>query len=358
MAEKFFDTHEVGVLIDRARHTLENIVWPDRSKFDFLVRALGIIRANAAEFDEHSQVNIRMIGPGVTGTLDKVGRTQPVQDADVDQLYAMLYRFLVEFDLSSVNGLSDDLSAFQRFAETNLALFSAPAQYMINFSVRQMPIVIMKHLLGTEALQNVQNVKRYAESVDAKIAAFTNDLKEREKRVSDLKDSLETYKSAFNFVGLYDGFDDLAQAKGAEVEKQRKWLVVFGLLAVTPLLVGMTIFYLNIDHLSNIGWPAVWGVIPAVSLTVILIYFFRVALRASDAAKAQLLQLNLRKTLCRFIQSYADYAKSVGETNPAALGKFENVIFAGLVSSEEKLPATFDGVDQLSNFIKAVRSPT
>ena len=94
----------------------------------------------------------------------------------------------------------------------------------------------------------------------------------------------------------------------------------------------------------------------SLSLTVLLVYFFRISVRSTDSCKAQLLQVELRKTLCRFIQNYATYSKDIKEKNPDSLSKFESLIFSGIVSNEEKLPSTFDGIDQVANFVKAMRA--
>ena len=95
--------------------------------------------------------------------------------------------------------------------------------------------------------------------------------------------------------------------------------------------------------------------IPTASVIAILIYYFRILLHNLNEVKAQLLQIELRKTLCQFIQSYTDYSHKIKEKDSESLSKFENLIFSGLVSSNEKLPSTFDGLEQLSGFIKAIR---
>lgn len=60
-------------------------------------------------------------------------------------------------------------------------------------------------------------------------------------------------------------------------------------------------------------------------------------------------------TLCEFIQSYADYAGDIAAKNPGTLEKFEGVIFSGLQASEEKLPNTFDGIEQIGGLIERLR---
>ncbi|HDR1137280.1 TPA: hypothetical protein QB640_002020 [Pasteurella multocida] len=67
------------------------------------------------------------------------------------------------------------------------------------------------------------------------------------------------------------------------------------------------------------------------------------------------MQLELRQSLCQFIQNYADYAKEIKEKDSASLEKFENLIFSSILSSPDKVPSTFDGLDQLANIVKEMR---
>jgi hypothetical protein len=94
--------------------------------------------------------------------------------------------------------------------------------------------------------------------------------------------------------------------------------------------------------------------IAIVAITLLFLYFFRIALRKADSCRAQLIQVRLRMTLCRFIQSYADYSGEIKAKNGEALTKFENLIFAGIVGSDDKLPSTFDGIEQLATFAKSI----
>lgn len=95
--------------------------------------------------------------------------------------------------------------------------------------------------------------------------------------------------------------------------------------------------------------------IPVASIVIILIYYFRISLHDCNSLKSQILQIELRKTLCRFVQSYADSSEEMKKKSSESLAKFENLIFAPIVPSDEKLPSTYDGVEQLAELIKAVK---
>lgn len=43
------------------------------------------------------------------------------------------------------------------------------------------------------------------------------------------------------------------------------------------------------------------------------------------------------------------------QENPGGLDKFEQLIFSGLVASEESIPSTFDGIEQLVKALKGFK---
>lgn len=93
-----------------------------------------------------------------------------------------------------------------------------------------------------------------------------------------------------------------------------------------------------------------------IGFELILAYFFRVALHGYKGVKAQLIQIDLRMTLCQFIQDYAEYAKEVRRDSPSLLDRFDQLVFSGIVNSEGAIPSTFDGMEQLANLIDKVKS--
>ena len=99
-----------------------------------------------------------------------------------------------------------------------------------------------------------------------------------------------------------------------------------------------------------------YSILPVVSITLIGIYYFRVLLSNYKSIKAQLLQIELRKTLCRFIQHYSEHSHKMKGSDPTSLEKFEDIIFSGIVADDTEIPSTYDGVEQVSKLIKLLKS--
>jgi hypothetical protein len=128
-----------------------------------------------------------------------------------------------------------------------------------------------------------------------------------------------------------------------------------GIVILVPLAFEIMFVASRIDSDKILGINHLLILIPLISIEIILIYFFRVILINHRSVKAQIMQIELRQTLCQFIQSYASYSKEIKTQDANALEKFENLIFSGVLSDPEKLPSTFDGIEQIGNFIKSIK---
>lgn len=106
----------------------------------------------------------------------------------------------------------------------------------------------------------------------------------------------------------------------------------------------------SLDIVNNL-----FRLVPYLTLMIIIIYFFRVSLFNFRSIKAQMTQLSLRMSLCQFIQSYADYSKGIISDNKDLLVRFENIIFSNIVVTEENIPSTYDGLEQLATMIGTLK---
>ena len=87
-----------------------------------------------------------------------------------------------------------------------------------------------------------------------------------------------------------------------------------------------------------------------------MLYFFRISHRSLENIKSQILQIEIRKSLCQFIQSYSDFSSEANKKSPDTLKKFEAIIFSNVVGSSDKIPSTFDGIESLTNLLKSTRN--
>ncbi len=241
--------------------------------------------------------------------------------------------------------------------------FALRLTYIFDFS-SAIPFYIMRDEFHSEhaikiaqivSATDMDKVSRFiqnGEGVVEKIDEWKNSYQEKINAVQELEKKLDEQKTAFNFVGLYKGFEGLKKEKIDDLEKTNReyYRLCFGMLAIP--VCELVWIVINFESFSaGSGTLAVLG-LSTVSLVVMLFYFLRVCLADVKSLKSQIMQLELRMTLCQFIQNYADTSKELKEKNKEGFEKFESLIFSSIVSSDEKIPSTFDGMDQLTNLLK------
>ena len=232
-------------------------------------------------------------------------------------------------------------------------------------------IDVINKYLGNRSFQAFSNyedkVKEAEEKlnkIDSTIKLETENLKnllsEKEEKVKTLASKLKEQKIGFNFVGLSQGFENLLSKKRTSKWTSFSIMAIFCIFLITVPIVFLGGRFLNWFPEYNINWNNIgWEhTLPIFGLEFVLIYFFRVVLTHYNSIQTQIMQIELRQSLCQFIQSYADYAKEIKEKDGGSLEKFENLIFSSILSTPDKVPSTFDGLEQLSNLIKNLKSGT
>lgn len=125
---------------------------------------------------------------------------------------------------------------------------------------------------------------------------------------------------------------------------------------MTPLATEIILSFTGMIDAENLGLAHLMVLLPLISIEVILIYFFRVILLNHRSVKAQIMQIELRQTMCQFIQNYTEYSSEIKKEDAGELEKFESLIFSGVLSDPEKLPSTFDGMEQIGSLIKSIKN--
>ncbi|CNJ31286.1 hypothetical protein HB991_02880 [Yersinia mollaretii] len=298
----------------------------------------------------------------------------------LDEIFACLLRYVLEIYLSDSDSIDFDASDIRDFAILNQAEFSKKASDSITYSLNSLPIGILKGIINDSEFKKLSDfidilkkseltVSEFVSESRTKIEDETNkintsidELKAAVKKkdiewkefinvkvddVNAIRDSLNNYHNAFNFVGLFDGFKELGDEKIKE-KKSAFWLVFF-----LAFLVLVPLFY-EANHVAVNNYSSLidyFSLLPVFSITIIFIYYFKIALHNYNSIKAQLAQIELRKTLCRFIQDYGDYSVKMKKQDSESLSKFESIIFSSIVTNGDNVPATFDGLEQIAKII-------
>lgn len=311
------------------------------------------MKSHPDTWDEKCQINIVWLGDDL---LDRIQDYESTRNKPwFDMLAAICFRFLFEFYLSSKTDMSFEFERDKSFVFMHLEEFDEPAKFQIKYALIEMPISIFKSISNGDAIDNIKDLSGVLNKAEQLKISWDKEVEDKERSVNELKKSLSKYETAYNFIGLHNGFDDLAKNKIEEKKSLLFWLRGLGALILLPVIVELTIILIHIDKISEIQNGLLISFIPLASIMALSVYYFRVLLFNHKSVNSQLMQIELRKTLCRFIQHYTDYSKEIKSTDKEALAKFENVIFAGIISDGSNLPSTYDGLDQIGKLIKSAR---
>ncbi len=355
---KFFDTDHSKRMLDRFQHKIDalDISGEFESERNGHIRlVLSAMENESEQWDKHCQISIRVIGDSFIKRISTEDITFTKEWLDF--LCALCFQFLYEFFLSTKNNLTIEYENTRLFVVREMDSFEPRAKKWIQHAIQEIPVRIVKSIVNSDEIENIKDFSAVSAKAEQLKKDWDTELTEKEERVNVLRDILLEQQGEYNFVCLSKGFSNLAKKKKEEAELLFKSLFQMGVCLLVPLISEFLFLiiakqyakyqYLTADHLII--------TIPILSIEIILIYFFRILLLNHRSVKAQILQIELRQTLCEFIENYADYSVKIKAKNPNALEKFENLIFSGILSNPEKLPSTFEGIEQISEFMKNIK---
>ncbi|MCV4606748.1 hypothetical protein OFB74_27915, partial [Escherichia coli] len=122
------------------------------------------------------------------------------------------------------------LTTIKDFALYNYNQYDERSRAQIDFSLRELPLAMVKEVLSSS---NVDTYKKYIDSLNEGRQFFEkcdSFLKEQHAKIESIKESLKGYEVAFNFVGLFDGFNSLGKKKESEIMLSRIILIILAII--------------------------------------------------------------------------------------------------------------------------------
>jgi len=320
--------------------------------FEHLVNiTLSSMNNEPKEWDRCTTFNINNVGQQFIGYLGQVDKT--IENDST--FYLLVVRFFLEFYITSDMAVEHEFHDVATFLLINrdLKIFEELREEdkrQLSWTLNAMPVAINRGLANL-AINNIipsfenthEEIKQIHKTVKEYDEIWEQKLIERQVKVDALEAKLKGYQQEFNFVALHDAFKSLGTNKTIDL-KQASMSVRFWKWFSLLLPIASFAFYWSLKD------PFVF--LPTSSILIMTLLFYRVALVNKNSIKSQLIQIDLRKALCQFIESYSDFSAELKVKNEYTLKRFEDLIFSGIVTKDDKLPATFDGVDQLGKIFK------
>lgn len=306
-------------------------------------------------WDERCSFNIEHIGDQY---LQALREFDAAKLTGIDHIYSMSYRFLCEFDFLVGAGkeLGMELRSIKTKIQHDNSDIDDDVRSQIIYASYVMPANIAKQFINDANIGVFREFEQKKSEAEGLREKWDAEIKGKEKEVNRLKERLDEYKTAFNFVGLYQGFSELRNQKQRDVFWLLLSLIAMGVIILSPLVFELIVVTFKIYEPKSLTSEPLLILLPVASIEIILIYYFRVILVNFRSVKAQLMQIELRQTLCQFIQSYSEYSAKIKKEDESALDKFENLIFSGIISDPGKIPSTYDGLEQIGSFIKKMKN--
>ena len=330
----------------------------EREQYELITVVTSSMIDNPELWEKDCLFNIKYIGDNFNSQIQNLQNN--ISKEEATNLYVCMVRFLVELDLSyglgGINFFRNN--SLDKVIETlREKMYFPHSEYarQLNYAFYKMPIDILCSYMGDEGFKTFFEFDERKEAIENSIQQYQNEVNEKivevQQRIADvdkLKEKLDEYKTAFNFVGLSKGFENLLKQKNEAKKKTFRLLVLLAITVAFTLAISFSV--------QTIGEVFSWqSMLPVIGLEFVLIYFFRVVLNHYHSIQTQIMQLELRQSLCQFIQSYAEYAKKIKNDDKDALEKFENLIFSSILSNPDKVPGTFDGVEGLTSLLKELK---
>lgn len=318
---------------------------------------IRVLVGNPAVFDKHCGINIQWIGKGYMQRISEVvanGDTADLPERLVD-VFTASYRFLCELDFARQGDLSIELRRMQNFVHANLDQFSGNHKSQLVYASYEMPAQVLKQHLFSPKLDAFKSFEEKANKAEVQQQKLETALDKQSARIQRLEDALKQQETKHNFVGLVQGFEKLKEVKEKDKEGSFWAAVSLAFLMLLPLSAHLGFVLKNIGTIEQHYSMLLFSLPATLGIELILLYYFRVVLQNFRSIQTQLLQIDLRVSLCQFIQSYAEYSSKIKKDDASALERFEALIFSGLVGEGKDLPTTFDGLEQVAGLIKAVR---
>lgn len=358
-AASFFSKEENQAIFRRFVVALESVQADEATSPNVLVPLKQFFRtltSNTNVFDQHCATNIEWIGQHFIEQLDEfTGAKLENRRGLLISIFVMAYRFLCELDFSQPNDLSFELRTIRNFVDENLEKFTGIERQQLIYANYVMPANITKKLIHSPALAEFKAFAETAKAASELKLEWEKEIKAKSEEIEALRDGLSRITTTYNFVGLVNGFENLASTKKSERRRSFISLLALGALIVMPVAAQLWFTASHIDTIDSHRNTLMYSLPPLIALEVILLYLFRVVLLHFRGTTTQLLQINLRISLCQFIQSYSEYSTKIKKQDANALDKFESIIFSGITSDSEALPSTFDGVEQIAKLLNSIR---
>ena len=267
---KVFSNEEIRYLLKEILSILKH---EKSKKAVILYLSLIYISNNADDFDENCQINLFWLQNAAKDTLECFIKYENQREEFLNKTYTIIFRCCLEYNLLRFEEIPDPLNDLLNFTRNNLDLFDENSIHQIEYAIKWMPVNVAKKILNSPNIEKYLQCYSKHQEIEKTIDDWDSSLEKKQQEVENLKSTLEKYENAFNFVGLYKGFDDLHKTKIKEYSWSKRFTIALAIFTMVPL--SHKIYVGNIGKISAADLPQfLFNLIPYFAITFLIIYFF------------------------------------------------------------------------------------
>jgi len=311
------------------------------------IRELQTVKESDGEAFPHAALNF---SNELENTLKNV---EPKKFTDVAglRLLSILYYFLLEREFQ----LKIQSNAAREIQRNLDKLQNGERESLIRI-YQCVGADIIRYYLNHSDFRTIREILELNATAKKEREEWNENFNKQTEAIEENRKYLENMRINSGFVALKFGFQRLLDSKSKDAEKSLQYLILFGAaLLVVPCLEFL--YFMSKGFKFTEAAPLVAIILPALTIQIILIYFFRIVLITHKSLRAQQLQIDLRVAICQFFESYAEFV-SKNDNLQKSISKFESMMFSGIVATESAIPSVFDGTEQIVKLVDALKKTT
>jgi len=262
--------------------------------------------------------------------------------------------FLMEIDARREKFLDELTTTGSEYQQKIDGALSAAQEILDKGAKKQSNALNDQHTAAvTELTEHFSKIQSEIENVKNEASVGLEYIKSAKVEINALEQRIENLKSEYNFVGLSSGFNQIKDKKEKELhDVEMNYRNLFGCIFIAPVLA--VILHFVYPSVYPKDYSAIFIALPFFTIEMALIYFFRLSYLEAKSIRTQLVQIELRLSLCAFNDGYVEYRRKNETDVSKVLDCFDSLIFSPIQMNENNIPSMFDGVEAIAGLAEKV----
>ncbi|NDY55667.1 hypothetical protein G3N56_02785 [Desulfovibrio sulfodismutans] len=324
-------------------------------KFNIVTIAINTVISSDSNYTSICKYSYKHILPQLKESVDRLRMRNNVE-TNLERIYFCLTAMVKEKIIRTKSSNPEEAQIISYYDEHELT----PKEKEYKF--------ILGNIFVPYSLDDsFEEFDQRSDNAQKEYQKFIADLTSWKAKIDDYEKRLQEFHSQCTLLGLSKAFLDLLKRKKFNLVTTLITLIALAaaIIAIPALKLYLSLggspffpFELTTERINSSAEFAmliyiVKHILPLIVFEIILIYYFRIILQQYYSLKGQILQLEYRNAICAFIEDHGKFREEHPKIN---FDKFDSLIFSPIVPQPDKIPTTFDGIEQIMSLIKEFKA--